>query len=104
MLVDGRMPLRDLAPALLSLAEHQYQMIRFAPRTSAGLRIAPLPEVLATDPAEPEWRWEGYLGSTALTLLVGRRGREAFPAAGFTGPEAATLALEWWRSALGEEE
>lgn len=36
------------------------------------LPIAPLPEVLANAPAEPEWRWEGYLASTALTLLAGR--------------------------------
>lgn len=39
---------------------------------SLALPFAPLAEVLANVPSEPEWLWEGYLAPGSLTLLAGR--------------------------------
>ena len=39
---------------------------------SLTLPFAPLDEVLANVPSEPEWLWQGYLAPGSLTLLAGR--------------------------------
>jgi hypothetical protein len=37
-----------------------------------GLPFAPLADVIADAPPDPEWTWDGYLAPGALTLLAGR--------------------------------